>query len=322
MQVLAYDSSWDQQWDELVACSAHATFLHSRRFLSYHRGRFRDASLMLVDGRKLVAVLPAAIDPKDEQCVVSHPGATFGGLVFAEDAKGERVLAALRAVIRYYLEAGFRELYYKVVPHIYHLRPSGADRYALFRMGARWARSDLAATIELPVRGQMSGRRRRALRKAEQAGVRVLEGVGMAPAIWTIVEEVLRERYGVCPIHTTDEIVDLHARFPEQIRFLAGMLGDRAMAGMVLFESPTAVHVQYSVANAEGRRVSALDSLLEHGIDYAATTGRRYFDFGICTEAGGRRLNEGLLRYKQEFGAGTCTYDHYVVNLGGRADER
>src|SRR5919197_1305542 len=71
-----------EAWDQLVQRSINGTFLHSRRFLSYHGDRFRDRSVIFTIGSSLiVGVLPAALDPADEETVVSHPGATYGGIV-------------------------------------------------------------------------------------------------------------------------------------------------------------------------------------------------------------------------------------------------
>ncbi len=322
LDAVAFTPEWAESWDELVSRSPNATFLHSRRFLSYHGDRFRDASLLLLQGESPVAVLPAAVDPAEPACVVSHPGATYGGLVVSPSLDDDAVRAALNAAIRCYADQGFARLHYKAVPHFYHAMPTEVDRYALFRSGARWVRSDLSATIDLAARGALSTRRRRALRKADQAGVRVVEGVGHAAALWPVVTATLQARHGVHPVHSLEEMLDLHTRFPTQIRFLAAVYGDTVVAGAVLFACPRAVHVQYSVASEAGRAVAALDAVLEHAIAAAQADGARYFDFGISTEEGGRRLNAGLAQYKREFGAGTCTYDHYSIDLKGTEHER
>ena len=81
--LLPYDPSWDERWDRFVMKgSMNGTFLQTRRFLNYHpRGRFEDASLMVLDGQELVAVCPAAAQMVGGSAMLrSHPGRTFGGL--------------------------------------------------------------------------------------------------------------------------------------------------------------------------------------------------------------------------------------------------
>jgi hypothetical protein len=49
MRVAPYSENGSAEWDEIVGRCPMATFLHTRRFLSYHGDRFRDASLFLQD---------------------------------------------------------------------------------------------------------------------------------------------------------------------------------------------------------------------------------------------------------------------------------
>jgi len=68
-----------EDWDDLVRRSCNGTFLHTRRFLSYHRDRFADRSLVLYGRRGRVAgVFPAAVSPADRETIVSHPSITGG----------------------------------------------------------------------------------------------------------------------------------------------------------------------------------------------------------------------------------------------------
>ena len=53
-----------EAWEDLIDRSCNGTFLHTRRFVSYHRERFRDRSLLLEDRRgRVVGVFPAAESP-------------------------------------------------------------------------------------------------------------------------------------------------------------------------------------------------------------------------------------------------------------------
>src|SRR5713101_8013590 len=134
--------------DEFVARAPMATLLHTRSYLSYHGERFRDVSVWLMDEKeRLAGVFPAAIDPTDDKCVVSHPGVTYGGIVHVGRLRGERMIEALNALCRHYAQDGFETLRYKAVPYIYHRAPSNDDLYALFRLGARRYRCDLSSTI-------------------------------------------------------------------------------------------------------------------------------------------------------------------------------
>ena len=56
MEIRAFDDRDAEAWDALVAAAPGATFLHSRRFLSYHGNRFQDASLVIERNGNLTLV--------------------------------------------------------------------------------------------------------------------------------------------------------------------------------------------------------------------------------------------------------------------------
>ena len=316
MRVSPYSEQDAARWDDFAARAPMATLLHTRRFLSYHGERFRDVSALVEDDRHgLVGLFPAAADPSDARRVVSHPGITFGGLLHDGRLYGEAVIEALDCLRTHYAGLGFERLRYKAVPHIYQRTPACDDLYALFRAGAVRYRCDLSCAIDLAARGTTSSRRRRGLRKASAAGVRVEEGAHHAAALWVVLEENLRRKYGVSPVHTLEEITLLHSRFPDAVRFFAGLLGEELVAGVVLFDTPRTARVQYVASGEVGYNLSALDAVFEHCIAAAAARGAGYFDFGASNEDEGRRLNVGLYQFKSEFGGGGVAYESYELKL-------
>ncbi len=73
--------------------------------------------------------------------VVSHPGATYGGLVHDGSVNGDRTRDALAQVREHYAAQGLERLRYDAVPHIYHRSPSQDDIWALAELGATLVRS-------------------------------------------------------------------------------------------------------------------------------------------------------------------------------------
>jgi hypothetical protein len=303
-------------WEGLVAESWNGTFLHQRKFLSYHGERFQDLSLVLEDGRgRIVGVFPAALDPGREGYATSHPGLTYGGIIHAGSLRGEMMIEALQAIAKEYRAAGLRFLRYKAVPHIYHRVPSADDLYALFCLGAALCRCDLSATIDLPSRPRSSKLRRRDLNRARRSGVQIVFGSCYFEAFWPVLEENLTTKHRVSPVHTIEEIKRLQSIFPEQIECVVGKLNDEVVAGAVLFRTPQVIHAQYIGSTALSREVAAMTAVLEQAIVKSEEWGARYFDFGISTEDGGRRLNSGLQQFKTSFGAGGVTYEFYDLDL-------
>ena len=303
-------------WDDLVRRSCNGTFLHTRRFLSYHGDRFADRSLMLHDRRgRVTGVFPAAVSPADRETIVSHPGLTYGGLVHDGSVRGASMIVALHEIAGHYRRLGYRRLRYKAVPAIYHSIPADDDLYALFRLGARCDRSDLSATIDLSHRGRVSQRRIRSRRAAEAEGVSIHDSWDEIEEFWGILEANLTQRHGASPAHSVADIRLLHNRFPDEITLITARVGQLLAGGAVLFATGPVLHMQYTAATDRGRAACTTDLVMECGIELARRGGRRYFDFGISTLSEGWFLNESLYQFKTSFGAGGVTYDHYELDL-------
>jgi hypothetical protein len=317
MVIQPYDDSMADEWDAFVEGSAAGTLLHTRRFISYHGERFADRSLVVRDpGQRIFALFPAALMPSDNTAVMSHPGITYGGVLGNELCRGETMVRLLQAICDHYATMGIGRLLYKAVPNFYHRMPVQDDLYALFRMGATRYRCDLSATIDLQHRGRVGSRRKRGYKTALKAGVRVASGAEHAAPLWEVLSANL-VKHDAKPVHTLDEILLLHERFPNVIRFVVALLNERVEAGLVLFQAPMVSHAQYIASSDAGYGVNALDMLFEHSIADAEAQGKRYFDFGISNEEGGRILNEGLYTFKSEFGAGGCVHEFYEIEFGG-----
>jgi len=304
-------------WDAFCHRAHNATFLHTRAFLSYHGARFRDRSIVIERGGEWLGVMPAAAHPANPSLVVSHPGATYGGMVHGGRLRGAQMLQAFDAARTLWSSNGFERLQYKAVPHIYQAAPAQEDLYALFRAGAVRYRADLSSCIDLQHRLPLSERRQRAKKKAQRAGVRVAAGSAYLAALWPVLADNLMRNHGAVPVHTLDEIRLLAARFPEQIGVMAALVDGVVEAGIVLFLGPTVAHAQYIAASQAAYALNALDLVFDAAIAHAAEAGKRYFDFGISTENAGLVLNDGLAQFKNEFGAGGVVHEFYELNLKG-----
>ena len=315
MQARAYTPADAERWDTFCADAHGATFLHTRRFLSYHGDRFTDRSLIFEDGARWLGVLPGAQSPSRADLVVSHPGITYGGVLHEGDLRGEGMLNALQAAREHYAAAGYQTLLYKPVPHIYHHAPAQDDLYALFRLGAKRVRCDLSSCIDLAHPLPVSERRRRALKKAQRAGLTLDTGAHLADELWPVLEANLAQRHGQKPVHSLPEMRMLLERFPQAIRVHVARLEKQVIAGTVLFIAGRVRHTQYIASNALGHETGALDLVFDRQIQEARDMNAQFFDFGISNEDGGRSLNLGLHRFKSEFGAGGAVHEFYEIDL-------
>jgi hypothetical protein len=311
VKVFNYAAEHKSEWDDFVARSKNGVFLFLRDYMDYHADRFADSSLMFEDDEGgLVAVMPASVEGA---VVTSHAGLTFGGVVTDARMKVESMLDLFDALEDHLRQRGVTRLVYKVVPHIYHRLPAEEDLYALFRKGARLFRRDISSTIDMGERIEFSQRRKRSSKQARKVGLRVERSYDFK-TFMVMEAELLAAKYGVKPTHTGEELGLLASRFPEEIKLFAAFGGEAMLAGVVVYEYGRVAHAQYISASDEGKHAGALDLIFDYLInDYYSS--KRYFDFGISTEQGGRHLNAGLIENKQGFGARAVVHDFYELDL-------
>ncbi|MEM4297264.1 MAG: GNAT family N-acetyltransferase [Nitrososphaerota archaeon] len=316
-RIEVYDGSQKQIWDEFVHASKNGTFLFYRSYMDYHRDRFQDYSLLVwVDGQ-LTALFPAN---RIGSTLVSHGGLTYGGFITGATMGVCLMVDIVRHVVAFLRGQGFRKLVYKAIPYIYHRLPAEEDRYALFRLGARLCRRDVTTTVIPGLGIPFQKRRRRCARKAMKAGVEVGPSEDFE-SFWPILEWNLATFHQKKPVHTLEEMKSLHLSFPEHIKLYIASLHGEAIAGALIYETPTVAHAQYIASSALGRSLGALDLLFSYLIEVVYRS-KPYFDFGVSTEAEGWVLNTGLVEFKEGFGGRTVTHDFYELDLiASRGDE-
>lgn len=201
-------------WDRFVEQSINGTFMHTRRFLSYHpQAHFDDHSLWMHDDRaRLRAVLPAAIVQHDgERILQSHPGATYGGIV-VDDGISDRSTDQIVSLMVQHAEAiGCTGIWMRLPERVYHHRCCEELDVALFRAGFQIEGRELSCAV--PLNGPRSNLEqlfdsaaRRALRRAASCNVTVATSTRFSE-FWEILRRVLNDRYGTTPTHSLEDIL-------------------------------------------------------------------------------------------------------------------
>lgn len=312
--IIRYTNEHETTWDSWCNTAGNATFLHTRKFLSYHQERFEDASVLIFESDRLAGILPAARAVYDASVIISHPGATYGGIVHQGWLSGEKMIEALAHLKRHYRQYGYTSLLYKPLPYVYALLPSQDDLYALFRHGAKRVRCDLSSTIDLSSRRAASERRRRGIKKALKSVV-LTSDHALLSGLWRVLLENLKRKHDASPVHSLAELAILIERFPKNIQIRCAIMDNRVEAGIVVFCSNNVWHAQYIASSETGYVVCALDAVFESAIEDARRAGVRYFDFGTSNEESGLILNDGLYRFKSEFGGGGVAHEYYELVL-------
>ena len=298
-------------WDAFVAQSKNGTFLFFRDYMDYHRDRFQDHSLMFYRDGRLYALMPA--NRKDD-VFQTHAGLTYGGLVMDAKTTAAATVELFSELNEYLRKEGFRQVFYKCIPWMYHQLAAEEDLYAIARTcDARLQERDLGTVIIQRNTLRWERIRRRALKRAQEAGITVERSDDMA-GFWTVLCDNLKRTYDSKPVHTLSEIEQLHARFPENIVLYTAKKDGVILAGMVLYVSTQVARAQYSSASPLGKELGAIDIIYDRVIchDYRHLP---YFEFGTSAMADSNAINESLVFQKEGFGGRGICFDRYEWTL-------
>jgi len=309
-QVVKYDSSNYLTWNEFVAKAKNATFLFHRDFMEYHQDRFEDFSLLVFDdNQELQAVVPANVANRQ---VFSHQGLTYGGLIVHQKTRLSDFIFIVKSVLEYWNSFGIQKATFKELPVIYHQFPSNEMQYILFVLQGNLVRRDVLSVVELTNTITFSRDRKNGIKRGSKHNLMVEETTDFSPFWNEILIPNLAEKHQAKPVHTLEEIQLLKSKFPNNIRQFNVYQNNKIVAGTTIFETSLVAHSQYISGNSDKNELGSLDFLHDFLISIVFKD-KKYFDFGISNENQGKNINEGLLYWKESFGARTITQDFYEI---------
>lgn len=307
--VKKYEASDSSQWDTFIDSAKNATFLFKRDFMDYHKDRFVDHSMLVFKNEKVVALFPANIS---ENILYSHQGLTYGGLVINKKTKLKEVAEIFQSLLQYLSEGNIEKLQIKLMPKIYNNLPSDELDYLLFITQAQLIRTDILSVIDNKQPIKIASNRLEGVKKAEKNKLRIEEGNDFEGFWNEILIPNLADKHNTLPVHSLGEIAQLEKDFPNNILQFNVYKDAEIVGGATIFETENVAHVQYISANEDKQQLGTLDFLFEFLINDRFKD-KKFFDFGTSNENGGKNVNEGLLYWKECFGARSIVQQFYEV---------
>ncbi len=309
LNLIRYQADLRSTWNAFVRNSCNGTFLFERGFMDYHADRFTDFSILIFRKDKLIAVFPASVS---QNKVVSHGGLTYGSLIYGE-MNQQLSNEILEALTSFYESAGITEISCKLIPEIYHQKPANHWEYSLFQKGAQLYRNDALSAIDYRFPIAFSDLRKRQFKSAAKLDLQISTTTDF-DLFWNeILIPVLQNRHGVEPVHSAAEIILLKQRFPDNILLFTVSLNQKLLGGTVVFVTNQTIHAQYIAMRKDLEVKGAFDTLFAHII--AVFKDKKFFSFGISTERDGTYLNNGLIAWKESFGAQTYCQRFYRLTI-------
>lgn len=311
--ILKYMPKMRDEWNRFNKIAKNGLFMFDRDYMEYHSDRFSDHSLLFYYKDALIALLPANIS---EGTLYSHQGLTYGGFIVDSRMKQHIMNECFAELCDYLTENNIHDCVYKTVPHIFHRIPAEEDKYTLFINRAVLEKTEAATVIALDTPVKMPKGRKSQINRAQKKGIEIMERTGENSFrdFFALEEYVLQKYHNKTPAHTADEMILLRNYFPKNIRLYSAEYEKRMLAGLILYEYPNLIHTQYMAVDEEGRKDGALDLLIAVVTEQFRME-KKWLDFGISTEDGGKFLNEGLISQKEGFGGRTVVYETYRLSI-------
>lgn len=302
-------------------------FINTRKYLSYHKGRFLEDSIVALDkeSQSVCGVMMASVGT-DRHTIISHAGTTFAGPVISEKTSIKSAEEILDKMLSYY-EQKYQKIELKTTPCCYTFSPNQRIDYFLLKRGYSFGMTALANVISVStVRTAEDAlalcysKRRSQIRKALREDLFQMKEKEPDKAVWACMNQNLERKYQAHSTHTFDEINGLAEKFPNQIRafYMETREGEYGAFALV-YCFKHVFHTQYLDLNYRFSQHMPNLLLILELILKARELGYSYFSFGASTENPGAVLNYDLYRYKAEYGGGSVLLPLYTKDMAGDA---
>ena len=308
-QIKIYNSAHFELWNIFISSAKNATFLFHRDFMEYHKDRFEDYSLLVFDEKEnLVSVLPAN---RVGETLISHQGLTYGGFVFTKKTKLTQAIEIVHNVLKYLSQEKITSLNIKQIPSIYTNLPSDELDYICYLLDAKTTRKDSLSVIDLSKSHKITNSRKKNSNRGKKNNLTIKQEDNFELFWNEILIPNLDNKHQSKPVHSIEEITNLKNKFPENIRHFNVYNKDKIVAGTTMFLTENVAKPQYISGNEDKNELGSIDFLYAFLIDEFKD--KTYFDFGPSNESDGRKIKEGILFWKESFGARTQVLNFYEI---------
>jgi len=306
--VKKYQSGLQAEWDDLIKRSSNGTFLHQRAYMDYHADRFDDFSLMIYDGLKLKAVLPAH---RVGNKLFAHKGLTYSDFIFVEPTRIAYQIGIIKAALKFLLTKGFKKLEINTIPFFFQKYPSESTSYIYFQLSSKIIQLKPYFVLTSD-NFKLNKDRKKNLKRLEKVNFSINNDFDYLEYFWQIVEKNLKFKFNTKPVHTFDEIKLLQHNFPEQIKLFTIHDKNVVLAGALVYLLDRVFHFQYIHADPDTDK-SVVDMLIFNLIE-SHKNQYKYFSFG-SSEQENNSLNSSLAYWKESFGCKIFNQIQHNINL-------
>ena len=281
--------------------------------MDYHSDRFKDFSLMIYDDTQLVAILPAN---RLNDTLYSHQGLTYGGFIFRDNLTDFNIKDIFKSVFKFLGNHGVNNLELKLLPEFYHFFLSNPFSKYLTTINVNSFRTDKVLAINFNDPLKIHKTKLKHFRKNEKKGFKIKEESDLTLFWDKVLIPRLKEKHGVKPVHSLEEIRDLKLKFPNNIRQFNIYLDSEILAGITIFDKGEVIKSQYGATTIKGEKERALEFLFLKLIYKFKEEGKFYFSMGTVRDLKKPLgYNESLKKHKEELGCKVYAQKFYKISI-------
>lgn len=298
LNIIKYNNSLKQDWNNFVINNTFGTVYHLRDFLEYHpNDRFEDNSILIYSNNILISLLPCC---KDDDKYFSYKGATYGGPVIHNNYLSiDKMKLIIDKIFEYY----DNKIQFRLANDIYF---SDDIKLLYFLLSQKLKMiPELSWYIKSnnDFIGQISNKRnKKYLEKMiydDNINCFITNDKNDYINFYNILKINLNKNHNTNPTHTLDEFLDIKERIKDYIYLFIVKQEEKILGGVFVIKvTNKCLYTFYISRNIEYNTSAVIYAMYKISL-FAKENNIQYIDYGISTENCGKNINIGLSDYKQ-----------------------
>tara|TARA_Y100000748_G_C15499034_1_gene489289 strand:- start:966 stop:1958 length:993 start_codon:yes stop_codon:yes gene_type:complete len=306
-----YTKSMSNQWDNFIRNSNNGTIFHYRDFLNYHIKRnFEDHSLCFFDNNNLICAIPATLKNNH---LISHPGASYGGLIIDSSVKFSIMSEIIKLLDKYCIDNKIKSFFLIPSPNIYWARYDASLEYLLeynnYYSKEIYISHAAKLNQEKKIIHYIDKRKKRYInRLLKNEKMQILKIDDWDNSFTNDFYQILvhnKKRYATQPTHSLDELKKLKLLFKDEIELFITIKQNEVLGGCVLFITNNCTSlVFYNAIKEEVKNLQLASLQLYFCADYSEKLNLKYIDFGVSQQpetSNPLSPKKSLINFKEKF---------------------
>ena len=287
ISVKKYTEKLNNIWDDFILKSNNGTIFHTQRFLNYHQNKqFTNHSLLFFDKTTLIAVLPAVvIKYNNKNILFSHPGASFGGVVYSQNLNFITFNDIISYLEKYCIKNKLDMVRLINTPDIYSKTNDDSFNYLLqwngFVQKELYISHYLKNNYKNETLNLLNKRKQRYIKNIEQKNKFSYQLNQRFDLFYPILLES-KKSFQTTPTHSLEELFLLKKNFPEEIHLLLFYHNKFVVGGSVIFlTSKNTALIFYNAINTKYKHDHLSTYQLYQCMRFAKKNNKEIVDFGV-----------------------------------------